>query len=60
MTENDKIKDLEVQARNTRHLVDRLNTAYYGMTWIDLIKALGNREGDDGKRGDRAEDTRPT
>lgn len=60
MTENDKIKDLEAQARNTRHLVDKINTSYYGMTWADLIKALGKKEGDDGKRGDRAEDTRPT
>ena len=60
MTENDKIKDLEAQARNTRHLVDRFNTAYYGMTWADLIKVLGERMGDDGERGDRAEDTRST
>lgn len=30
MNENDKIKDLELQAHNTRHLVERLTRAAYG------------------------------
>lgn len=47
MTENDKIKDLEAQARNTRNLVDRINTDYYGMTWDELIRHLGGKEGED-------------
>ena len=33
MTEKDKIKALEEQAMNTKHLVDRINIAMYGMTW---------------------------
>ena len=45
MTENDKIKDLEAQAGNTRNLVDRINTAYYGMTWGELIRYLGGQGG---------------
>lgn len=44
VNENDKIKDLELQAHNTRHLVERLTRAAYGMTFPELIKALGNRE----------------
>lgn len=46
MTENDKIRDLENQARNTKNYVDRINKAYYGMTWDEYIKALGNRKED--------------
>ena len=44
MNENDKIKDLERQAANTRVLMDRLNRAAYGMTFPELIKALGGRK----------------
>ena len=44
MNENGKIKDLELQAHNTRHLVERLTRAAYGMTFPELIKARGNRE----------------
>lgn len=44
MNENDKIKDLELQARNTRRLVDRIIYAAYGIKVQELIKALYNRE----------------
>lgn len=57
MTENDKIRDLEAQARNTKHYIDRLNMAYYGMTWDEFIRYLGNwKEDEDGERGYRSND----
>ena len=40
MNENDRIKDLELQARNTRHLVDRIIYAAYGIKVQELIKAV--------------------
>lgn len=43
MTENDKIRDLENQANNTRRWMDRLNKAAYGVTFSELIKSFGNR-----------------
>lgn len=46
MDEKSTIKDLENQVRNTRLYVDRINKAYYGMTWDEYIKALGNRKED--------------
>jgi hypothetical protein len=49
MNEDDRIKDLERQAGNTRRLMDRLNMAYYGMTWDELVKTLGK----DGWNNDR-------
>lgn len=44
MNEKSTIKDLEAQAQNTRHLMDRLNRAAYGFTMAELIQAVGNRE----------------
>lgn len=58
MNEKNTIKDLENQARNTRHLMDRLNRAAYGMTMAEIIKQLG-RGNDDGdiKSGNSGETT---
>ena len=44
MNEKNTIKDLENQARNTRHLMDKLNRAAYGMTMDEVIKTLGRRD----------------
>lgn len=44
MRETDNIKDLESQAANTRHLVERITRAAYGMTFPELIRALGGRK----------------
>ena len=44
MTENDKIRDLERQARNTKRLMDRLNRATYGMTWEEYTRILSRKE----------------
>lgn len=38
MNEKDSIKDLEAQARNTKHLMDKLNRAAYGMTFEEAIR----------------------
>jgi hypothetical protein len=38
LNEKDSIKDLEAQARNTKHLMDRLNRAAYGMTFDEAIR----------------------
>ena len=46
MNENGTIKDLEMQARNTKYLMDVLNTAYLGMTTEEIIKlAFSGKEG---------------
>lgn len=45
MTEKETIKDLERQANNTRHLMDRLNRAAYGMTFEEALK-LGDQVSD--------------
>ena len=43
MTEKDCIHDLEVQAKNIKQMLDRLNLAYIGMTTEEIIRlALGN------------------
>ena len=44
MTENDKIRDLERQARNTKRLMDCLNRATYGMTWEEYTRILCRKE----------------
>ena len=44
MTENDKIRDLERQARNTKRLMDRLNRAAYGMTWEECTRLMCRKE----------------
>lgn len=44
MKDTDNIKALENQAANTRHLVERITRAAYGMTFPELIKALGRKE----------------
>ncbi|QQL05876.1 hypothetical protein [Dysosmobacter welbionis] len=38
MNEKDSIKDLEAQARNTKHLMDKLNRAAYGMTFDEALR----------------------
>ncbi len=38
MNENSTIKDLESQARNTKHLMDKLNRAAYGMTFDEALR----------------------
>lgn len=47
MTENDKIRDLALQAANTKRLVDQINRAHYGMTWEELIRLLGKGASDE-------------
>ena len=43
------LKIKENQAANTRHLVELITRAAYGMTFPELIQALGGRkEEDDG------------
>lgn len=42
--ETDSIKALENQASNTKLLMDRLNRAAYGLTFDELIKALGKQK----------------
>lgn len=48
LNENSAIKDLELQAANTRQLVDRINRAMYGMTWDEHERLHGrpSEEGD--------------
>lgn len=38
MKETDSIKDLELQASNTKYLMDKLNRAAYGMTFDEAIR----------------------
>ena len=52
MNENDKIKDLESQAKNTRQLMDRLNEAYLGMTTEEILR-LALKEKKESKNEDR-------
>lgn len=52
MKDTDSIKALENQAANTRHLVERLTRAAYGMTFPELIKALGGKEEEHGRNKD--------
>lgn len=45
ISDNSTIKDLELQAKNTKVLMDRLNSAYLGMTTEELIRlALSKKE----------------
>lgn len=46
MTEKDQIKDLEIQASNTKQLMDKLNRAAYGLTFEEVIRLLGRRDND--------------
>ena len=56
MNKEDKIKDLETQARNTKHLMDELNIAYLGMTTEELIK-LALKGAGGGTSDDRNDDS---
>lgn len=38
MNENSTVKDLEAQAANTKHLMDKLNRAAYGMTMDEALR----------------------
>lgn len=55
MKDTDSIKALENQAANTRHLVERITRAAYGMTIPELIKALGGRKEEEGNETHTAE-----
>lgn len=44
MNEKDSVKALEVQAENTKYLMDKLNRAAYGITHEELIRLLAVRE----------------
>jgi len=46
MNDQDKIKDLELQAANTKHLMDKLNKAYLGMTTEEIIRMALTGEGE--------------
>lgn len=52
MTEKETIKDLERQANNTRQLMDRLNRAFYGMTWDEHERLHGQKSTDEGEAKD--------
>lgn len=47
MKETDSIKELELQAQNTRNLVDRINQAAYGVTVTELLRALSKEDKDE-------------
>ena len=49
INESSSIKDLELQAKNTKVMMDRLNSAYLGMTTDELIKLAIEREKIKGK-----------
>lgn len=55
MRETDSIKALENQAANTRHLVERITRAAYGMTFPELIQVLGGRKEEEGDETHTAE-----
>ena len=55
MNEKDSIKDLEAQARNTKHLMDKLNRAAYGMTFDEAIR-LGKENPPPGSQHDEGKD----
>ena len=52
MNEKNTIKDLENQAANTKHYMDKLNKAYYGMTWDEYIRLLGTQSKEE-KKGEK-------
>ena len=56
MNENGTVKDLEAQARNTKYLMDMLNTAYLGMTTEELIR-LALKGAGGGTSDDRNDDS---
>lgn len=48
LNEKSTIHELEIQAKNTKQLVDRINKAYLGLTTDELIKlALADPEESD-------------
>ena len=57
MTDQDTVKTLEDQAKNTKLLMDRLNKAYLGITTDELFKAMlrcAERGGNDDDRNNDA------
>ena len=44
INEGNSIKDLELQAKNTKAMMDKLNSAYLGMTTDELIKLALRKE----------------
>ena len=44
MNEKNTIKELEIQARNTKSLMDRLNKAYIGLTTDEIIRMAMTKE----------------
>ena len=55
MTEKESIKGLERQAANTKHLMDKLNRAAYGMTFDEAIR-LGKENPPPRSEHDEGED----
>lgn len=51
MRETDSIKDLEAQASNTKHLLDKLNRAAYGMTFEEAIRLGKESSGPAAEKG---------
>lgn len=54
MKDTDTIAALEKQATNTKRLVDRINRAYYGMTWDEHERLHGRTEGNHEPTGQAA------
>lgn len=55
MNEKNTIQDLEAQAKNTKHLMDKLNRAAYGMTFDEVIR-LGKENPPPRSEHDEGED----
>lgn len=41
MNENTTLKEFERSAKNCKHMMDKLNNAYYGVTFEELIRLQG-------------------
>lgn len=57
MNENGSIKELENHAKNMKHLMDKLNKAYLGMTMEEIIRMAleGRRNETANQREDRTD-----
>lgn len=57
LNDSSSIKDLENQAKNTKHLMDRLSRAYIGLTVEEIIRLISQAKSDEGgKRDDDSND----
>lgn len=41
LNEDTTLKEFERSAKNCKHIMDRLNSAYYGVTFEELIRIAG-------------------